>query len=98
MAIRATHDRWAAEANMAPAVNPFFRLHHHECSQARRLRTPGGREPCVLPCLVHPRLLEPPRQQPTAAREHFVRRFDLHPSSRDLTPTLLDERTCDRFD
>jgi len=79
-------------------MNPFFRLHRYERPQARRLRTTTGRKPCVLLRLVHPGLLEPPRQQPTAAREHFVRRLDLHPGSGDLTPTPLDERTCDRFD
>jgi hypothetical protein len=98
MESRATHDRGPAEANTAPAVNPFFRLHHYECAQARRLRTSAGRKACVLPRLVHPGLPKPPRQQPAAAREHFVRRVDLHPGSRDLTPTLLDERTCDRLD
>ena len=41
--------------------------------------------------------LGPACQQPAAAPEHLPRRFDLHPSGRDLAATLLDNRARERF-
>jgi hypothetical protein len=37
-------------------------------------------------------LLGPPRQKPSATREHLLRRLYLKPGKLDLAVTLLDER------